>query len=101
MAKKEEEKKMIDFTKCKVEQIDGTFTEEDLSKIAKDVAKLVFPQASELAVYNACMLIYNTGKCDYEEVIAEAFASVIDHLLIGEAPASIVLKKALHSALEP
>ena len=97
---KKEEKKMIDFTKCKVEQIDGTFTEEDLSGIAKDIANMVFKGANELSVYNACIDIYKTGKCEWEQKVVDAFKYIIDNLLIGGEPASIVLKKALLLAME-
>lgn len=96
---KKEEKKMIDFTKCKVEQIDGTFTEEDLSKIAKDIANIVFQNTNELSVYVACQDVFKTGKCDWSEKIEEGFRGVIESLLIENRPASILLKNALLSAL--
>ncbi len=102
MSKKEEkkgEKKVIDFTQCTVDRIDGASDKQDLSGIAKDIANIVFQNTNELSVYVACQDVFKTGKCDWSEKIEEDFRGVIESLLIENRPASILLKNALLSAL--
>lgn len=98
--KKEEEKRMIDLSSVKVQNIDGSEVTMDFSK---DIASITYNSTQDLEVVSACMDLFKTGKCEWSEKIKEDLSKTVTNLVRvvdGEQiPLGIVLKKAILDAI--
>ena len=99
--KKGEEKKMIDLSKVKVPNIDGT---ESTMDVAKDVAGLTYGRTQNLETVSACLDLFKTGRCEWSETVRDDLSLTVNSLcrvINGEQiPMGIVVKNAILEALK-
>jgi len=95
------EKKTINLTKVKVQQVDGKEAEVDYSK---DIASLTYNRTQDLETSIACQKMFLEGECPYSDKVKEEFVKTINTLSrIGidgkPEPVGIIYKKALLDAI--
>lgn len=100
MSKKEETPKVIDLSAIKVKNIDGSVIEMDW---AKDIASIVYQKTDSLVVVNACLDLFKTGKCEYNDEVANELKDTVMQLARvrnGEAESvGIIIKQAILEAI--
>lgn len=96
----EKERRMIDLSKVRVQQVNGEFTVIDYSK---DVASATYNNTQDLETAAACLELFKTGKCPYSENVKEHMTTAVNALGYNRdgvfIPMGIVFKKAILDAM--
>jgi hypothetical protein len=73
--KKEEKEEvtMINLTELEVENVDGSISKVDASK---EIANLLFPQATTLGLHVASQDLFKKGECEKTEEVVNAILNI-------------------------
>lgn len=76
----EKAKKMIDLTKVKVVNVDGS---EQFIDVSKDIASQYYQRAQNVEEAAACMDLFKNGKCEYSDNIKDGIIRLFDQIGIS------------------